>query len=193
LLHCNTCILLKQRRIVECDELLEEEADEGVSLSLSRSEKYQQQSEGHPSPSKTDSEFNRNDAIKWCTLVNKAAERRLTKQAGVDEVSKNLNFSNPFDRKSKNFFIQVMEAGLVTTTLTEISAAAGSNDAGRISKHIFLIYRNQFFLQLMVLGMSKSALDEVRSLYAAANELLRHFWCCFPATTPELEQKVSLV
>lgn len=32
---------------------------------------------------------------------------------------------------------------------------------------------------------------ELKHLYVAAGELLRHFWSCFPVNTPFLEEKVS--
>ncbi|GFT33683.1 general transcription factor IIH subunit 1 [Nephila pilipes] len=32
--------------------------------------------------------------------------------------------------------------------------------------------------------------NEMKQLYCALSELLRHFWCCFPTTTPQLEEKV---
>lgn len=32
---------------------------------------------------------------------------------------------------------------------------------------------------------------EVKSLYSSSSELLRHFWACFPPTTPELESKAE--
>lgn len=32
---------------------------------------------------------------------------------------------------------------------------------------------------------------ELKHLYTAAGELLRHFWSCFPVNTPFLEEKVS--
>ncbi|KFM77565.1 General transcription factor IIH subunit 1, partial [Stegodyphus mimosarum] len=32
--------------------------------------------------------------------------------------------------------------------------------------------------------------NEMKQLYLALSELLRHFWCCFPTTTPQLEEKV---
>lgn len=32
---------------------------------------------------------------------------------------------------------------------------------------------------------------ELKHLYAAAGELLRHFWACFPVNTPFLEEKVT--
>ncbi|GBM63676.1 General transcription factor IIH subunit 1 [Araneus ventricosus] len=31
---------------------------------------------------------------------------------------------------------------------------------------------------------------EMKQLYCALTELLRHFWCCFPTTSPQLEEKV---
>ncbi|XP_015927811.1 general transcription factor IIH subunit 1 [Parasteatoda tepidariorum] len=31
---------------------------------------------------------------------------------------------------------------------------------------------------------------EMKQLYCALSELLRHFWCCFPTTTSQLEEKV---
>ncbi|KAG8186566.1 hypothetical protein JTE90_020864 [Oedothorax gibbosus] len=31
---------------------------------------------------------------------------------------------------------------------------------------------------------------EMKQLYCALSELLRHFWCCFPTTSPQLEGKV---
>lgn len=31
---------------------------------------------------------------------------------------------------------------------------------------------------------------ELKHLYVAAGELLRHFWSCFPVNTPFLEEKV---
>lgn len=34
---------------------------------------------------------------------------------------------------------------------------------------------------------------ELKHLYAAAGELLRHFWSCFPVNTPFLEEKVTSV
>jgi len=32
---------------------------------------------------------------------------------------------------------------------------------------------------------------ELKHLYAAAGELLRHFWSCFPVNTPFMEEKVN--
>lgn len=32
---------------------------------------------------------------------------------------------------------------------------------------------------------------EMKQLYCALSELLRHFWCCFPTTSPQLEEKVK--
>ena len=32
---------------------------------------------------------------------------------------------------------------------------------------------------------------ELKHLYIAAGELLRHFWTCFPVNSPFLEEKVS--
>lgn len=32
---------------------------------------------------------------------------------------------------------------------------------------------------------------ELKHLYTAAGELLRHFWSCFPVNTPFLEEKVT--
>jgi len=32
---------------------------------------------------------------------------------------------------------------------------------------------------------------ELRNTYASLSELLRHFWSCFPATTPALEEKLK--
>lgn len=32
---------------------------------------------------------------------------------------------------------------------------------------------------------------ELKHLYAAAGELLRHFWSCFPVNSPFLEEKVT--
>lgn len=34
-------------------------------------------------------------------------------------------------------------------------------------------------------------LGELKHLYVAAGELLRHFWSCFPVNTPFLEEKVN--
>lgn len=34
---------------------------------------------------------------------------------------------------------------------------------------------------------------ELKHLYVAAGELLRHFWSCFPVNTPFLEEKVTNV
>ena len=33
--------------------------------------------------------------------------------------------------------------------------------------------------------------SELKQQYTALCELLRHFWCCFPASTKFLEEKVS--
>lgn len=33
--------------------------------------------------------------------------------------------------------------------------------------------------------------SELKHLYVAAGELLRHFWSCFPVNTPFLEEKVK--
>ena len=32
--------------------------------------------------------------------------------------------------------------------------------------------------------------DEVRQLYSAVGELLRHYWACYPTTSPALEEKL---
>lgn len=34
---------------------------------------------------------------------------------------------------------------------------------------------------------------ELKHLYVAAGELLRHYWSCFPVNTPFLEEKVTNV
>jgi len=34
--------------------------------------------------------------------------------------------------------------------------------------------------------------QEMKNLYCALSELLRHFWACFPTTTKALEDKVSV-
>lgn len=34
--------------------------------------------------------------------------------------------------------------------------------------------------------------EELKHLYTAAGELLRHFWSCFPVNTPFLEEKVTI-
>lgn len=34
---------------------------------------------------------------------------------------------------------------------------------------------------------------ELKHLYVAAGELLRHFWSCFPVNTPFLEEKVTIL
>ena len=33
--------------------------------------------------------------------------------------------------------------------------------------------------------------EELKKLYVSSAELLRHFWSCFPANTPFLQEKVS--
>uniref|UniRef100_A0A183C016 serine--tRNA ligase n=1 Tax=Globodera pallida TaxID=36090 RepID=A0A183C016_GLOPA len=38
--------------------------------------------------------------------------------------------------------------------------------------------------------LSKSDVEQIRTVHACLAELLRHFWHCFPARTPELEQKI---
>lgn len=35
--------------------------------------------------------------------------------------------------------------------------------------------------------------EELKHLYVAAGELLRHFWSCFPVNSPFLEDKVSII
>lgn len=37
--------------------------------------------------------------------------------------------------------------------------------------------------------MSVEVQRDLRSIYVAQFELLRHFWTCFPTTTPQLEEK----
>lgn len=34
--------------------------------------------------------------------------------------------------------------------------------------------------------------SELKHLYVAVGELLRHFWSCFPVNTPFLEEKVRI-
>ena len=38
--------------------------------------------------------------------------------------------------------------------------------------------------------LSSSQQDDLKQLYSSATELLRHFWSCFPASTPFLQEKV---
>ena len=38
---------------------------------------------------------------------------------------------------------------------------------------------------------SKEVDSELVRHYSAVNELLHHFWSCFPTRTPQLEQKVT--
>jgi transcription initiation factor TFIIH subunit 1 len=35
--------------------------------------------------------------------------------------------------------------------------------------------------------------EEMKILYSSLCELLRHFWACFPTTTPKLEAKLELM
>lgn len=39
-------------------------------------------------------------------------------------------------------------------------------------------------------SITKEMKSEMRKNYLSASELLRHFWCCFPVKTPQLEEKV---
>lgn len=39
-------------------------------------------------------------------------------------------------------------------------------------------------------NVSKDMLQETKKNYMAVAELLRHFWCCFPIKSPQLEEKV---
>ena len=46
-------------------------------------------------------------------------------------------------------------------------------------------------IPLPMATQSKEVDSELVRHYSAVNELLRHFWACFPTRTPLLEQKVS--
>lgn len=49
------------------------------------------------------------------------------------------------------------------------------------------------FLSLFIPEMVPNDVQgELKHLYAAAGELLRHFWSCFPVNTPFLEEKVII-
>ncbi|KAI1733133.1 tRNA synthetase class II core domain (G, h, p, S and t) domain-containing protein [Ditylenchus destructor] len=43
----------------------------------------------------------------------------------------------------------------------------------------------QFFV-----GKDKAAVEKIRIVHMCSTELLRHFWACFPPTTPDLEEKL---
>ena len=46
-------------------------------------------------------------------------------------------------------------------------------------------------IPLPMATQSKEVDGELVRHYSAVNELLRHFWACFPTRTPLLEQKVN--
>ena len=53
-------------------------------------------------------------------------------------------------------------------------------------------YSHCYFFVLYFSEMVPSEVQaELKHLYTAAGELLRHFWSCFPVNTPFLEEKVS--
>lgn len=62
----------------------------------------------------------------------------------------------------------------------ELSPDGAANNSSQSSSNIV-----QHFL-------SSSQQDDLKQLYSSATELLRHFWSCFPASTPFLQEKVSL-
>jgi transcription initiation factor TFIIH subunit 1 len=42
------------------------------------------------------------------------------------------------------------------------------------------------------LGMTPATIEnDMRNIYLSTCELLRHFWACFPPTTPALEEKAT--
>ncbi len=57
--------------------------------------------------------------------------------------------------------------------------------------YVNIIYLNNVFCHLLVSELVPSDLQlELRNLYISMCELLRHFYACFPPTTPQLEEKV---
>lgn len=47
------------------------------------------------------------------------------------------------------------------------------------------------FYDFVILEMVSADIQlELKNLYHALSELLRHFWTCFPTTTKALEEKV---
>jgi len=49
---------------------------------------------------------------------------------------------------------------------------------------------NNFSSISLLESVSKDLRNETRKNYLALAELLRHFWCCFPIKTTQLEEKV---
>ena len=45
--------------------------------------------------------------------------------------------------------------------------------------------------ELMAEQYPESVLKDLKLLYGSLSELLRHFWACFPPTTPQLQEKVT--
>lgn len=45
--------------------------------------------------------------------------------------------------------------------------------------------------ELMAEQYPESVLKDLKLLYGSLSELLRHFWACFPPTTPQLQEKVG--
>lgn len=59
---------------------------------------------------------------------------------------------------------------------------------------LFFLFFHPLFLSFFLPEMVPSDVQgELKHLYAAAGELLRHFWSCFPVNTLFLEEKVTSI
>ena len=73
-----------------------------------------------------------------------------------------------------------------------------SYDFHFLRQHIdicFLLYVLRMITNNFVSGLAADLPDQVKTelaaIYRSAGELLRHFWTCFPVSTPALEEKLS--
>ena len=75
--------------------------------------------------------------------------------------------------------LNVLSPSDAFAALMELSPDGTADNSGQSSSSIV-----QHFL-------SSSQQDDLKQLYSSATELLRHFWSCFPASTPFLREKVG--
>uniref|UniRef100_A0A3Q3MUV1 General transcription factor IIH, polypeptide 1 n=1 Tax=Labrus bergylta TaxID=56723 RepID=A0A3Q3MUV1_9LABR len=77
---------------------------------------------------------------------------------------------------------------LYTQKLTVLSSPAATSAIAALSPGgVLMLAGAQQAINQMV---PTDVQGELKHLYAAAGELLRHFWSCFPVNTPFLEEKV---
>lgn len=144
------------------DDPLSQESTSGSALKLARSEKYQICGDRATGDTVANEETKTGTLNAHLNANSVGKWRRKVQQLAATGLSAR-NLGDDCDH--------IFDSDASYAALLDLSAVSNSSDSASEK-------------------LPKPLVDEVRNIYVASNELLRHFWSCFPTSTVEHEQKL---